>query len=231
MKSNSQNTTAYNQQCYDVWAADYDTAPNSTIAADDLFFPPTWKHLQGKRVLEIGCGTGRHTIRLVAQGNSVTAIDLSEAMLEKARSRIGKRADVHFIQGDFLELTTLPVGSFEAVVTSLVLEHIPELDQFFGKVAVVLRPGGEFFLSEIHPDRIAKGAQANFVDTTTGETIKLASFVHTAKDILNAAVKCGLCNVSDMDVCGTEEIVRTNPEWRKHLGKSMVKMWRFQKSA
>jgi 2-polyprenyl-3-methyl-5-hydroxy-6-metoxy-1,4-benzoquinol methylase len=228
MKNDPPNSASFNQQCYDLWAHTYDTQPNSTIAADDLFFPSLWRNIRNKRVLEIGCGTGRHTVRIAALGNTVTAVDLSAAMLAKASARVNS-STVEFIQGDFLTMPGLPCNAYEAVITSLVLEHIRDLHAFFAKAASHLRDQGELFLSEIHPDRIAKGAQANFVDQNSGETVKLASFPHTASEIVEAAVGAGFGATLEKDVLGSEKIARLHPGWEKHLDKPLIKIWCFRK--
>jgi SAM-dependent methyltransferase len=97
----------HNQRGYDQWAATYDTDPNSTVAADDLAFPRLWSALRGQRVLELGCGTGRHTTRLLAQDNTVVALDLSAEMLARARARC---PGVHFVHGDVLTLAPDALG-------------------------------------------------------------------------------------------------------------------------
>jgi ubiquinone/menaquinone biosynthesis C-methylase UbiE len=97
----SQKTSKMNQTGYDLWSATYDSDSNSTIAIDDLHFPKQWAHVSGKKVLEIGCGTGRHTIRLIDQGNEVVGIDFSRGMLEKAKLKLQSRR-MTLIEGDFL---------------------------------------------------------------------------------------------------------------------------------
>src|SRR3954453_14840517 len=72
---------------YNLWSGFYDRYPNSTVAIDDRHFPQLWHDLRGACVLEVGCGTGRHTRRLLAQGNRVTGVDVSSGMLEVAREK------------------------------------------------------------------------------------------------------------------------------------------------
>jgi Methylase involved in ubiquinone/menaquinone biosynthesis len=72
----------------------------------------------GKRVLEIACGTGRFTAAMAAAGATVTAFDISSAMMRRAASRVdqaGHSESVEFIRGDGARL---PFGtdSFDAVV-------------------------------------------------------------------------------------------------------------------
>lgn len=215
-----------NRAGYDRWAAIYDGYTNSTVAIDDMTFPAVYAHLKGKRVLEIGCGTGRHTLRL-ARNNDVTGIDLSPGMLDVARQKLSN-CKVQLIEADIMAGPLL-LGAFEAVVTALVLEHIAELDTFFRRAAEALAPGGELLLSEIHPDRIAAGTQANFTDPETGDHVRLKSFAHTEADIQSAASDAGLRLLSHTDVFGGSALVRLNPAWEKHLGRPLIRIWTFEK--
>ena len=215
-----------NRSGYDRWAQLYDSYTNSTVAIDDLYFPPVYAHLTGQRVCEIGCGTGRHTLRLARAGNTVTGIDLSPGMLAVARDKLSG-LDVELIEGDMLTLA--PPGVFDAIVTALVLEHIADLAAFFARVADMLVPGGGFYISEIHPDRIAGGTQANFVDRD-GQAVRLASFAHTEVDIRVAAIGAGLRLLSHTDIYGGEALVRLNPDWTRHIGRAMIRIWTFEKA-
>lgn len=214
-----------NRSGYDRWAELYDGYVNSTVAIDNLYFPPVYAHLTAQRVCEIGCGTGRHTIRLAKAGNRVTGIDLSPGMLSVAREKLAG-FDVELIEGDVL--TAPPPGAYDAVVTALVLEHIEDPAAFFVRVAELLVPGGGFYISEIHPDRIAGGTQANFVDSG-GRAVKLQSFAHSETDIRAAAVGAGLRILSHTDIFGGEALVRLNSDWTRHIGRAMIRIWTFEK--
>ena len=65
-----------NQESYNIWSSTYDSSPNSTLMIDDLKFPPRYKDWSNKNILDVGCGTGRHTKRLRDQGNAVIGIVL-----------------------------------------------------------------------------------------------------------------------------------------------------------
>jgi malonyl-CoA O-methyltransferase len=220
------NPSAENRQGYDRWAPIYDRTVNSTVFIDDREFPQVWAHLSGLRVLELGCGTGRHTIRLARAGNTVTGLDLSPGMLAEARQKLAGLANVTLIEGDLL---TTALAGFDAAVTALVLEHIADLSAFFLSVARALKPNGALFLSEIHPDRIARGTQANFVDSKTGEAVRLRSFAHTETAIVTAAAGAGFALQSHRDAIGDDRLPAHNPDWARHLGKKMIRIWVFAK--
>ena len=214
-----------NRSGYDRWSEIYDSAVNSTVACDDMHFPQLWADVTGLDVLEIGCGTGRHTVRLARQGNRVAAIDLSPGMLAVARNKLAS-FDVRLIERDIMA-GPLELGRFDVVVTALVMEHIADIETFFDRVAESLKPGGRFFMSEVEPERLAAGGVARFYDPDTGVQTKLASFAHTAEAILSAAHQAGLTLVREQDVLGDARLTAIRSEWVKHEGKPMIRMWEF----
>ncbi len=100
----------------------------------------------GMRVLEIGCGTGAVTERLVARGARVTALDQSPDMLELARSRVvaSPPGAVEWLERTASEIDALPAAAYDAVVASLVLSDMAAGERAFvlGQSARRLRPGG-----------------------------------------------------------------------------------------
>ncbi|HET6562543.1 MAG TPA: methyltransferase domain-containing protein [Marmoricola sp.] len=104
----------------------------------------------GERVLDMGCGAGRHAFEMYRRGADVIALDqdadelstVSEwfaAMRDEGTVPAGAEADVK--QGDALDLP-FPDGEFDRVVAAEVLEHIPDDAAAIAELARVLRPGG-----------------------------------------------------------------------------------------
>jgi malonyl-CoA O-methyltransferase len=211
---------------YDRWAAFYDSYPNPTVAADDRAFPALWASLRDCDVLEIGCGTGRHTVRL-AQENRVTGIDISAGMLDAARAKLPP--SVRLVHGDFMVHDGFASASFDAAVMSLVLEHIAELPAFFMRLANVLRPGASFFVSEIHPARTADGVFAHFRDGDA--EYHLSSHPHTQDAVIAAARAAGMDVAGQHDVMGDAGLAALNPKWAKYDGLPMIRMWAFRRGA
>ena len=171
-----------NRAGYDAWADLYDTYVNATVAIDDRDFPSLWQHVTSRDVLEIGCGTGRHTLRLAEQGNRVMAIDLSPGMLAVARGKLSAFEAVRLVEADIL--TRDVGGPYDMALSALVIEHIADLPGFFTRIAAALKPGGEFFVSNIHPDKAAAGSGARFVDPRTGDERWLVNFTHSGEAIV-----------------------------------------------
>ena len=96
-------------------------------------------------VLELGCGAGVRSTRVLAERARLTGVDVSGEQLRRARERV---PGARFVQADFTELE-FPAGSFDAVVAFYVLNHVPQerLASLLGRVAAWLRPGGLFLAS------------------------------------------------------------------------------------
>jgi SAM-dependent methyltransferase len=111
--------------------------------------------LRGSRLLDVGCGTGKSFLPMLARGYEVTACDISPAMVERAREAAGGSADV--LVADARDLPVL--GRFD-LVTSLddALNYVltdEELGMAFASAARNLRPGGLFVfdLNSLHTYR------------------------------------------------------------------------------
>ena len=220
-----------NRTGYDRWSMGYDTYANATVALDDRLFPPLWQGLSPRQVIEIGPGTGRHTVKLAQAGHDITAIDQSPGMLAKARDRLSGFAKVCLIEGDFLSLVDLPSAAFDMAITALVVEHIGDLSAFFSKLRRHLKPRADFFLSEIHPSRAAVGSQARFFDPETGIETLLTNYPHTETDVVEAAFTAGFDLIHACDGVGDAVLAAQNPEWKKNIGRLMLRMWHFRLSA
>jgi len=105
------------------------------------------KNVKNKKVLDLGCGTGRHTVILKRRGAKVWGIDLSPKMIEIAKSEI---KDVDFKIGSVYRL---PYKSnfFDIVVAGLVIGYFKNLDKAFKEVYRVLKNNGIFVFSLTNP--------------------------------------------------------------------------------
>jgi HAD superfamily hydrolase (TIGR01549 family) len=107
----------------------------------------------GERILEVGCGSGVYTRELAALGARVTATDYAPTPLAQARRNAGDlAAEVEFRVEDVQRLS-LPDRSFDKVLMSEVVEHVPEPERAIAEAARVLRPGGLLVAST--PSRFA----------------------------------------------------------------------------
>jgi len=184
------------RDAYDRWAGQYEADQNATRDLNAEVLRELDVLSTDDAVLEIGCGTGLNTRWLVEQAASVVATDFSEGMLEKARAKL-LQSDVVFRQMDVTEPWPFEGASCDCLVATLVLEHVEDLDHVFEEARRVLRPGGRFYISELHPYRQLEGSQANFRDEETGETRSIPSYVHSVSEFVNRGIEAGF-SISDM---------------------------------
>ena len=99
-------------------------------------------------VLDAGCGTGVHSIRVAKLGYKVKAIDISNTALEESRrlaQQAGVSDQIDFEQADVTQLQ-FPDDTFETIFSWGVLIHVPDMEKGLEEMIRVLKPGGRFGL-------------------------------------------------------------------------------------
>jgi len=131
-----------NRSYYDAFSAGYDDRRDVGYhrLIDDLEAEVARPYVQGKQVLEAGCGTGLILDRMAGEATRVVGIDLSMGMVARARDR-GHRV----VQAD-LRFLPFPDASFDTVTSFKVLAHVPKPERAVAELARVLRPGGHLVL-------------------------------------------------------------------------------------
>jgi len=196
---------------YNEWAASYDSEQNKTRDLESQAFN---RHVLSSlasqsnarmRVLELGCGTGKNSLKLITcdKVTTYTGLDFSAQMLAVARSVCAKVPRTTPVAVDFVvhDLCTpwhmIGDSSVDLVAESLVLEHLShsQLEFVAAETSRVLRPGGQVYLGEFHPFRQYLGAQAR--GTTIGPVL---AFVHHMSDFLTVFRAAGvqLCDVDEL---------------------------------
>ena len=206
---------------YDRWASVYDHDANPLPALEGPHVREALGDVRGRDVLDLGCGTGRHTAWLAETGARVTAVDFSERMLERARAKVSA-ADVRFIVHDLHEPLPLGDASFDALVSGLVLEHLRDLERFFGEAHRVLRPGGRAVVSAMHPAMFLRDSRARFTDPDSGQVVAPGSLAHRLGDFVMAALGAGftLCGVDEF--APDAEFVGRYPRAERYEGWPML---------
>ncbi len=179
------------QQGYARWSETYDVQDNPLIILEEPLVRSLQGEVQGLKVADIGCGTGRHTVQLSEAGARVTAIDFAPEMMAQAIEKT-KDQEVRFVTHDLTERFPFDSDAFDRVLCCLVLEHIPDLDPVIREMARICRPGGFVLISELHPAMFLRRVQARFTDTKTGLKVNVESYRHLIADYVNAALKANL---------------------------------------
>jgi ubiquinone/menaquinone biosynthesis C-methylase UbiE len=116
--------------------------------------------VKGKRVLDLGCGSGQASIALARQGAHAIALDASAAQLERARHLAAtEEIRVEWHRSDLADLAFLRADSVDLAFSAHVLAEVEDLDRVFRQVHRVLRPGGAFVFSYEHPVALCVGRE------------------------------------------------------------------------
>lgn len=206
---------------YDRWALVYDHDANPLPALEEPHVRAALPDVRGLDVVDLGCGTGRHTAWLAAAGARVTAIDFSSGMLACARGKVDP-ATVRFVVHDLHE--ALPIGnaSFDVAVSGLVLEHLRDLPAFFREMRRVLRPGGRAVVSAMHPAMFLRDSRARFTDPDTGTIEAPGSVCHRFGEVVMAAAGAGFAPQHIGEHAPDADFARRYPRARRYVGWPML---------
>jgi ubiquinone/menaquinone biosynthesis C-methylase UbiE len=177
-------------RAYDRWATQYDVDRNATRDLDADVVRRAQLDLAGRRVLELGCGTGKNSAWLAEHARELVALDFSAGMLAVARTRV-RAPNARFVEHDIRAPWPVRAGEMDVVVGNLVLEHVHDLAPVFAEAARVLTARGQLFLCELHPYRQLRGGQAHFTDDDTRETVPVAAYLHSTSEYVNGALAAG----------------------------------------
>ena len=152
-KSGPNDTAPISRDAYDKLAERYAEQSVSKLENAYLDRPATLSLLppvQGKMVLDAGCGPGIYAEWLQRHGARVIAFDISPKMVALAKKRLGPDAEVH--QADLSRpLTFIGDKTVDIILCALALSYIENLGPVYREFNRVLRPGGHAVISIGHP--------------------------------------------------------------------------------
>ena len=144
------------QNIYDneIFFTEYSKLREREVNANNLFELPTLfsllPDLKDKRILDLGCGTGERCIDYIKRGASkVTGVDISEKMLEVAKSR-NSDPSIEYLKMPMEDIGAID-GTFDLVISSLALHYVEDFAGVVKNVRRLLCDGGIFLFSQEHP--------------------------------------------------------------------------------
>lgn len=242
------------QDAYDSWATVYDFDGNILQAIDDVklssFLPEFLELVESScdgetlQLLDLGCGTGRNTAKLLSFPRNttrntrveVTALDFSAGMLNVAREKLAPlekdNVRLSISQADCFptvekkEASPVPavsdLSAVGGVISTLVMEHVP-LEDYFATMASLVRKNGYALVTNMHSD-MGKISQAGFVNAE-GIKVRGTSFAHAAEEIEDAAIKAGFELVNTKEHAMTTEDVESGRVGERGLKWVGVRVW------
>lgn len=131
----NRRSKVYDEQVLSV----YENAYKKTIKHSIVFLK------KEDRVFEIGCGTGNATLPISKYVKEITATDISEDMIQKAREKAEKRSidNITFCKGELTRMKIEP-ESYDGVVAYNVLLYMKNREEVIEKIYEILKPGGIF---------------------------------------------------------------------------------------
>lgn len=148
-------------EAYERWALTYDQSPNPLLAREERYLLPLLPPLHGRRVLDLGCGTGRWLEKLRDAGARAVGVDRSRAMLDVARKKSalrGQCARAHCHQLPF------QASVFDFAICSFSIGHFRFLEGAIRELARVLKPNSQLWISDLHPEAYKRGWRTGFRD-------------------------------------------------------------------
>jgi ubiquinone/menaquinone biosynthesis C-methylase UbiE len=154
----STNFAAETLAAYERWAPLYPPAAhNPLMRAEQCAMLEQWPAVEGRRALDLACGTGRYS-RLLAQARAtrIVALDFCLPMLRQVSA--ATRVCASMMQLPFAD------QSFDVVISGLALGHASNVYAWMTEVARVLVPGGTLLYSDFHPEAARAGLLRSFKD-------------------------------------------------------------------
>lgn len=136
------------------YAAKVDSAPYNALYERPAMLG-LLPDLEGRRILDAGCGSGWYAEKLIERGAVLDAIDSSAAMVEHARERLArgarKESGPTLQVADLVDPLPFEDESFDGIVSPLVLHYLRDWRPTLGEMHRVLRPNGWLLFSTHHP--------------------------------------------------------------------------------
>lgn len=206
-------TEKNSEDAYDIWSEDYDLQPgNLMLDLDEVLFPRLISEdiIKNKAVADIGCGTGRHWLKLMQmQPADITGFDVSGGMLDKLRKKFPE-AKTHKITDNLL--SSAQDTTFDTIISTLTVAHIENIDQALEAWCRILKPSADIVITDFHPKLLAFGGKRTF--RHGHEHLAVINYVHALDSIKSFLGQNGFSLISEEET-SIDETVRHYYEQQK----------------
>ncbi len=183
-------------EAYRLWASSWDNSASPIVELERRHLSDWLQNLDGKVLLDIGCGTGRWMSYGVTAGAQILGFDLSFEMLQQASLKHGLRGRMAVA-----DMTRLPVAGecADVVLCALALGHCRDAIAVLRQLLLLPRRGGRLVISDFHPDAINNGWKRTFKCGT--ETLEVESYPYSIEALVQVAESAGFRLEQLLELC------------------------------
>jgi len=173
-------------EAYRLWASSWDSSASPIVELERRYLSPWLQDLQGKTLVDVGCGTGRWMSHGRQAGARTLGVDLSLEMLQQASFKPGLHGRLAVA-----DMTALPLReSFaDVVLCALSLGHCQDMEGVLAGLLRLPHPGGHVIISDFHPNAIRDGWKRTFC--CGEETLEIESYPYQVETLLAQAHASG----------------------------------------
>lgn len=187
------------KEAYKNWASRYEQDLPYLFESESEKVIPLLGNVKNKKILDLGCGTGRYSIALAKKGAIVTAVDFSEEMLAVAKKN-AKNVKINFKQFDLKK--GFPEGDYEIILSMLVFGHFKNIKPILKKISKGLKTGGICIISTFHPQK--EGGKFALVQSLGLDARK---YSQSKKEYLEAIKNAGLLLEKILEIKFSRKVV------------------------
>ena len=165
------------QEAYRLWSEFYDNQPDNVVLyLEGKLFSEMISEIDiaNMKVLDIGCGTGRHWQEILGHKPlKLAGVDNSNEMAEKLKKKF---IDAEVIISENNSLKKFDDVSFDIIISTLTIGHIKNIEDYFRGWDKVLKNTGEIIITDFHPDAFSIGMKRSFV--LNNEVIEVENYLY-----------------------------------------------------
>ncbi|MEM7331486.1 MAG: class I SAM-dependent methyltransferase [Chloroflexota bacterium] len=188
MSLNQHKSDVY--QSYQAWSNIYDAQENPTRDCSTAVLKTILPELTNLFVVEAGCGTGWNSVWLSPKCHRLIGLDFSENMLALAKEKVNQ-PNVELKVHNLLLPWPVEHAWADLILINLVIEHIENLAILLYNAAQVMKLGSQLVITEYHPERVKRGAGAEFNQDDEGIT-EIINYWHPLEHYEEAGLQAGL---------------------------------------